>query len=134
MEVSGYIHAQGALPPRKKNHGTHCTGGWVSPRTGLDVSDRESLSTTGIRTPHCPVCCLVAIPTALSRLLRQGKIPGTFSMKLTVAQLIKFISHGTQKSNSVFTTGCKRTSSRGLFNTAYTFAPFFNTQRLSVWV
>ena len=27
-------HASAALPPGK--HGTHCTGGWVSPRSDLD--------------------------------------------------------------------------------------------------
>jgi len=33
--VSGQQHAPAALHPRE-NPGTHCTGGWVGPRAGLD--------------------------------------------------------------------------------------------------
>ena len=33
--VSGQQHAPAALYPRKRL-GTHCTGGWVGPRVGLD--------------------------------------------------------------------------------------------------
>jgi hypothetical protein len=32
--------------------GTHCTGGWVGPRAGLDVC--EKLAPTGIRSPDRP--------------------------------------------------------------------------------
>jgi hypothetical protein len=32
MGVSGHCHARGKGPP-----GTHCTGGWVDPRAGLDT-------------------------------------------------------------------------------------------------
>jgi hypothetical protein len=32
--VSGQRHALAALPPERP--GTHCTGGWVGPRAGLD--------------------------------------------------------------------------------------------------
>ena len=35
MGVGGQRHAPAALPPGKKP-GTHCTGGWVGPRVGLD--------------------------------------------------------------------------------------------------
>jgi hypothetical protein len=35
MEVGGQLHAPAALPPGKRP-GTHCTGGWVGPRAGLD--------------------------------------------------------------------------------------------------
>ena len=35
MEVGGQRHAPVALPPGER-HGTHCTGGWVGPRVGLD--------------------------------------------------------------------------------------------------
>jgi len=33
--VSGQRHAPAALYPRERP-GTHCTGGWVGPRAGLD--------------------------------------------------------------------------------------------------
>jgi len=33
--VSGQQHAAAALYPRGRS-GTHCTGGWVGPRAGLD--------------------------------------------------------------------------------------------------
>jgi hypothetical protein len=35
MGVSGQRHAPAALQPRGKDHGTHCTGGWVDPRARL---------------------------------------------------------------------------------------------------
>ena len=33
--VGGQGHAPAALPPGKRP-GTHCTGGWVGPRAGMD--------------------------------------------------------------------------------------------------
>jgi len=41
MEVCGQCHALAALPPGKK-FGIHCTGGWVSPKTGLDLCEKIS--------------------------------------------------------------------------------------------
>jgi hypothetical protein len=35
MGVGGQLHAPAALPPGKIP-GTHCIGGWVGPRAGLD--------------------------------------------------------------------------------------------------
>ena len=35
MGVCGQRHAPAALPPGKKL-GTHCIGGWMGPRAGLD--------------------------------------------------------------------------------------------------
>jgi hypothetical protein len=35
MGVGGQQHAPAALPPGKRP-GTHCIGGWVGPRAGLD--------------------------------------------------------------------------------------------------
>jgi hypothetical protein len=32
-----------ALPPRKDPHGTHCTGGWVGLRAGLDTEARGKI-------------------------------------------------------------------------------------------
>jgi len=40
--VSGQQHAPAALYPRERPH-THCTGGWVGPRTGLDGRNISSL-------------------------------------------------------------------------------------------
>jgi hypothetical protein len=36
MGVGGQLHAPAALPPGKRP-GTHCIGGWVGPRAGLDL-------------------------------------------------------------------------------------------------
>jgi hypothetical protein len=35
MEMSRQLHAPAALP-KEKDSGTHCKGGWVGPRGGLD--------------------------------------------------------------------------------------------------
>jgi hypothetical protein len=37
MEVSGQLHAPAALPPKKRDPGTHWIGGQVGPRTVLDA-------------------------------------------------------------------------------------------------
>jgi hypothetical protein len=38
-----------ALAPRERTPDTHCTGGWVGPRAGLDTEARgKSLASTGI--------------------------------------------------------------------------------------
>jgi hypothetical protein len=52
MGVSGQRHAPAALSPGDRNPGTHCTGGWVGPRAGLDTEVREkSFAPAGDRTP-----------------------------------------------------------------------------------
>jgi hypothetical protein len=43
MWVSGQRHAPAALYRRGKTPGTHCTGGWVGPRAGLDTEDRGKI-------------------------------------------------------------------------------------------
>jgi hypothetical protein len=44
MEVSGQLHAPGALPPGERAPGSHWIGGWIGPRAGLDaVEKRKSL-------------------------------------------------------------------------------------------
>jgi hypothetical protein len=43
MWVGGQPHAPAALPPGKRP-GTHCTGGWVGPRAGLDGCGKSRLS------------------------------------------------------------------------------------------
>jgi hypothetical protein len=37
--VGGHHHAPAALP--RERPGTHCTGGWVGPRAGLDVCEKS---------------------------------------------------------------------------------------------
>jgi hypothetical protein len=37
MGVSGQRHAPAALCPGERTAGTHCTGGWVGLRAGLDT-------------------------------------------------------------------------------------------------
>jgi hypothetical protein len=54
------------LYPRERP-GTHCTGGWVGPRAGLDVW--ENLAPTGIRSPE---------RQARSQLLYRLSYPGPF--------------------------------------------------------
>ena len=43
MEVSGQPHAPTALPPGN-NGGTHCIGGWMGPRAGLDGYGEQKTS------------------------------------------------------------------------------------------
>jgi hypothetical protein len=43
MEVRGQLHAHTALPPGKQPPGTHCIGGWVGPRTDLDVMEKRKI-------------------------------------------------------------------------------------------
>jgi hypothetical protein len=43
--------------PRERTPGTHCTGGWVGPRAGLDTEDREPFKAHAChmpRPPHSP--------------------------------------------------------------------------------
>jgi hypothetical protein len=40
MRVGGQLHAPAALPPGKRP-GTHCIGGWVGPRAGLDGCEKS---------------------------------------------------------------------------------------------
>ena len=51
--MGGQRHAPAALSPGKPP-GTHCIGGWVHPRAGLDGC-RKSRPPTGIRSPDRPV-------------------------------------------------------------------------------
>jgi hypothetical protein len=40
MGVGGKLHAPAALPPGKRP-GTHCIGGWVGSRAGLDGCEKS---------------------------------------------------------------------------------------------
>jgi hypothetical protein len=51
MEVGGQRHAPAILPPGEWP-GTHCIGGWVGQRAGLDGA--QNLALTGIRSPERP--------------------------------------------------------------------------------
>jgi hypothetical protein len=43
MGVSGQRHAPFTLYPGVTTPGTHCTGGWVGPRAGLDTEARGKI-------------------------------------------------------------------------------------------
>jgi hypothetical protein len=43
--VSGQLHASVALPPGERDPGTHCIGGWVDPRVGLDDLNKRQFLT-----------------------------------------------------------------------------------------
>ena len=45
MRVGGQRHAPVALPPERP--GTHCIGGWVGPRAGLDGCGKSRLHRGG---------------------------------------------------------------------------------------
>jgi len=49
--VRGQRHAPAAPFPRERP-GTHCTGGWVGLRAGLDRCGKSR--PTGFRSPDCP--------------------------------------------------------------------------------
>ena len=51
MGLDGQCHALAALP--RERPGTHCTGGWVGPRCGMDGCGK-SRSPTSIWSPDCP--------------------------------------------------------------------------------
>jgi hypothetical protein len=65
MRVGGQLHALATLPLGKRPD-THCIGGWVGPRAGLDGCKKIS-PPTGIRSRDCP---------ARSELLYQLRYPG----------------------------------------------------------
>jgi hypothetical protein len=43
MGVSGQRQASAALYPGERAPGTHCTGGWVGPRAGLDTEAKGNV-------------------------------------------------------------------------------------------
>jgi hypothetical protein len=43
MGVNGHLHAPAALCSGERTPGTHCTGGWVGPRAGLDTEVRGKI-------------------------------------------------------------------------------------------
>ena len=53
MGVGGQRLAPAALPPGRKP-GTHCTGGWMGPRAGLDRRGKSRLLQDSIIGPSIP--------------------------------------------------------------------------------
>jgi hypothetical protein len=43
MGVSGQRHASAVLYPGERTSGTHCTGGWVGLRAGLDTEAKGKI-------------------------------------------------------------------------------------------
>jgi hypothetical protein len=58
MGVNGQRHAPAALYPQGNGPSTHCTGGWVGPKAGLDTEStgKKFLPLPGIerRSPGRP--------------------------------------------------------------------------------
>jgi hypothetical protein len=54
MRVGGQRDAPAALPPGKRP-GTHCVGGWVSPRAGLDGCGKFSPHRDSIPGPSLQI-------------------------------------------------------------------------------
>jgi hypothetical protein len=79
MGVDGQRHAPAALPPGKRP-GTHCTGGRVGPRSGLDgirSPDRparsESLYRLSYTEEMCMLCSVCALAAASRCHVLHGK-------------------------------------------------------------
>jgi hypothetical protein len=61
--VSGQRHAPVMLYPRERTLGTHCTGGWVGLRAGLDTEDRgKILRLCRGSNPGRSVCSQTVVP------------------------------------------------------------------------
>jgi len=68
--VRSQRHAPAALYPRERL-GTHCTGGWVGPRAGLDRCGKSS--PTGIRSPDRPTSSLSIYRLSYPGLIQNGE-------------------------------------------------------------
>jgi hypothetical protein len=67
MGMGGQRHAPAALP--RERPGTHCMGGWVGPRAGVDGCGISRLASGGTRSPDCP-----SRSESLYRLSRPGPL------------------------------------------------------------
>jgi hypothetical protein len=54
MGVGGQGHAPAALPPGRRG-GTHCIGGWIDPRAGLEGCRKSRPHWDSIPGPSRPV-------------------------------------------------------------------------------
>jgi hypothetical protein len=52
MGVGGQRHAQAVYP--RESTGTHCIGGWVGPRVGIDECGKSRLHRDSILGPSSP--------------------------------------------------------------------------------
>ena len=84
--VDGHHHAPAVIYPRERP-GTHCIGGWVGPRAGLDGCGKSCPHRDLIPGPISPQ--RIAIPTVLSRPTRM--LIGIFNSHLYF--LITVICH-----------------------------------------
>jgi hypothetical protein len=73
----------GRFYPRGKRIGTHCTGGWVGPRAGLNWSGK--CRPCGVRTHECPSHSEALYPTTPSRVHENynNNIPNIMSPQKT---------------------------------------------------
>jgi hypothetical protein len=72
MGVGGQRHAPAALP-LKKRPGTHCTGGWIGPKPGLDACGKSLLYRDSIPGRSQPeVDC--SLNTLVARVMAQAVI------------------------------------------------------------
>jgi hypothetical protein len=69
MEVSGQLHAPAAFPPEGTVTGTIFIGGWVGPQSYEDEKHFLPLSILEPRLLGRTAWSIVAVPTALFRLL-----------------------------------------------------------------
>jgi hypothetical protein len=90
--VSGQRHAPAALP-RGKRSSTHCTGGWLVLRAGLDRHKKSRPHQNLITGPSSPLH--VTIPTTLSQSMKlrmSGALPLLSSVYLQGVQSDNFAS------------------------------------------
>jgi hypothetical protein len=89
--MGGQRYAPDALYPRGMDPGTHCTGGWVGPRAGLDTEVRGKILSPlpGIE-PRSPSLQSGTILTELAQLLfKQRQESMTTSVALTGNIIVK---------------------------------------------
>jgi hypothetical protein len=93
MEVNGQLHALATLPPRERAPHTHCIGGWVVPRAGLDAVAKRKNPCPCQESNLSPACSLVTVLTELYWLPQYPlKIP-QWNWEHTTSEFIFEISH-----------------------------------------
>ena len=87
MRVGGQRHAPANIYPRKRP-GTHFIGGWVGPRTGLDLYGKSRLHRNSIPGPPSP-----------QRIAIQTELPGPQQVLSLKLMYTKYQSHSPQKTH-----------------------------------
>ena len=82
------VNATHRPPYPRERPGTHCIGGWVDPRAGLNGSGKSRPHRDSIPGPSSPL--RVAIPTALSRPLSRGVAPPILNLGTTCRWMVSF--------------------------------------------